>query len=613
MKSLNDVLDKYEPAIRRAFMASIREITSQARIGQVTAALERGDVQGAIDALFIDRGAFDAFERAIADAYAAGGKAGIAELGTLKDLSGTAFIVRFDARNLRAEKWIREHSSDFITRITGEQRAVVRTHIEAGMKAGRNPKATALDITGRYNPKTKRREGGIIGLSAPDEIAVRNAMADLETGNYAQYLNRKARDKRFDSVVRRAMRDDKPLKGGFIGRAINRYSDGLLKRRGQTIARTETISSIHGGQYEALTQVAETGKIREKDIRRVWDSSGDARVRDTHSQADGQTVGLKEDFVMSSGARLRYPGDHRGGAAEVINCRCLVHTRIDYFSNIETPEKRKPKPIKAKVAKAPKKETSKKQGPQFKYQEFTPPKTASDASKFLVESGVAKDADLKGVYNKSVANAINAAQEVTERFSLKPLEFVGPASRYKKARLRTPKRANASVYRHGDGVLHLPTKFGRISDVEDQIKISGIYKPKYIREHSVKIDKAKHLFSPEAEKAAKKFQDTQKYGWSTSSTGELKTARKTTIYHEYGHVLHLIDSPIGEDINAFIQAERPRQHGWNLSLSEYAGANDREFIAESFAVYMSRPKSEYYRIHPALLKIFRKHDRAYGT
>lgn len=56
--------------------------------------------------------------------------------------------------------------------------------------------------------------------------------------------------------------------------------------------------------------------------RRRWVTMHDAKVRETHRHAEGQTVGIDEPFVVG-GASLRHPGDRLGPASEVINCRCV--------------------------------------------------------------------------------------------------------------------------------------------------------------------------------------------------------------------------------------------------------------------------------------------------
>ena len=66
-------------------------------------------------------------------------------------------------------------------------------------------------------------------------------------------------------------------------------------------------------------------KAKEKgaDVVKQWDSTLDARTRDSHAQVDGEIKELDEKF--SNG--LRFPGDPSGGAAEVVNCRCALLQR----------------------------------------------------------------------------------------------------------------------------------------------------------------------------------------------------------------------------------------------------------------------------------------------
>lgn len=331
--TIGDLLDKYEPALRDAFLASIQEITSKVQIGQVIKALERGDVQGAIDALYLDRAAYSAFERAIDQAFNDGGAATIDALGTLRDPSGAAFVVRFDARNPRAEQWLKSHSSELVTRIVDDQREAVRSVLVDGMAKGDNPRTTALDIVGRINRATGKREGGILGLSQPQEVAVRNARQELQEGRFKDFLQRARRDKRFDRTLLKALETGKPLTPAQIEKMINRYSVSLLKLRGDTIGRTEALASLNAAQHESLKQLVETGKVQANQIRRIWSSARDLRVRNAHRFAEGQSVGLNENFNVG-GRFMAYPGDPAGGPENVINCRCIVNVRIDYFANL---------------------------------------------------------------------------------------------------------------------------------------------------------------------------------------------------------------------------------------------------------------------------------------
>ena len=75
--------------------------------------------------------------------------------------------------------------------------------------------------------------------------------------------------------------------------------------------------------------------VRAEDVVRAWDSTGDARTRETHAAADGQVVGQGEAFNVG-GALLMFPGDTSLGApaGETINCRCYSDIRIDFFARL---------------------------------------------------------------------------------------------------------------------------------------------------------------------------------------------------------------------------------------------------------------------------------------
>ena len=332
-KSIIELLDQYEPRLRDAFLAAIREITAKAQIGKIAEALGRGDVQAAIDALYIDRAAFDVFERAIAEAYGDGGANTLNGLPGLRSVTGERIVIRFDARNLRAERILREYSSQLVTRIVDEQRQNIRQVLDTGMRQGDNPRTVALDIVGRINRDTGRREGGIVGLSAPQAKYVENARRELSEGNFDAYLQRVRRDKRFDRTIGKAIREGKPLTAEQVNKIVNRYADSLLKLRGDTIGRTEALQSLHMAQHEALKQLVDTGKVTAAQVKRTWDATGDRRTRFDHAVADGKTVGLEERFIVGGRAML-YPSDPAGGAANVINCRCHVRIKIDYFAGL---------------------------------------------------------------------------------------------------------------------------------------------------------------------------------------------------------------------------------------------------------------------------------------
>ena len=333
--TIDDLAAQLEPRLRKAFLAGVAEITSAAQINRIAAALEQGDIQRAIDELSIDRAAYREFEDALAQAYSDGGAAALEEVGAVRDPEGQRFTIRFNARDLEAERFIREHSSEFITRIVDDQREAVRQAMQERLSEGVNPRTTALDIVGRIDNRTGRRSGGIVGLSAPQERYVSNARRELSEGDYSAYFTRERRDRRFDSVIRRAQREERPLTRQEIDRITGRYSDRLLQLRGETIARTETLTGLRAAQYEAARQLVASGRVRKEDVRLVWKATFDGRTRDSHAILHGESTGIDEPFVSPlTQARIRYPGDPMAPAGEIINCRCALSVRVDYGANL---------------------------------------------------------------------------------------------------------------------------------------------------------------------------------------------------------------------------------------------------------------------------------------
>lgn len=103
-------------------------------------------------------------------------------------------------------------------------------------------------------------------------------------------------------VLARRIRDDA---AGEIGRA-----------RSEVIARTETHTAANVGS-EAAASATGLQLVKE------WGATEDQRTRPAHAKADGQTVEKDADFIVG-GERLRFPGDPKGSAHNVINCRCVV-------------------------------------------------------------------------------------------------------------------------------------------------------------------------------------------------------------------------------------------------------------------------------------------------
>lgn len=336
-RQLESILAQLEPKLRKVFLRIVRNSQSLASVNLIAELVRLGRVDDIVEALGINQATLSELTEAVRSAYASAGQQGSAELPVLRIATGTSFrpvvSFSFDMRNPRAEEWLRRQSSELVTSIVNNQREAIRVALTQGMAVGDNPRQTALNIIGRVT-SSGNRVGGVVGLTEQQSQFVVNMREQLRSGNARQmqnYFNRERRDKRFDAIVRKAIAAGKPVDLATIDKIADRYADRLLQLRGENIARTESLAALNAGRQEAFSQAVQSGKLSQRNVRKVWSSTMDGRTRDSHTKMNGVTVDFDEPFTMPSGNRMMRPGDTSLGAGgeDVINCRCMVVFKVD--------------------------------------------------------------------------------------------------------------------------------------------------------------------------------------------------------------------------------------------------------------------------------------------
>lgn len=332
-KQLTELLAQFAPQLRDAILDGIRRLRDEALLSEVIRMIELGDEPGVLRALGLNPAVFNGFYFALAQTFEAGGIALIAGLPKyVMGADGVKSMIRFNIRDRDAEQWLATRSSQRVVEIEEDVRQSVRDALQRGMREGRNPRNVALDLVGRVNRQTGRREGGSIGLTAQQLNWVESARQKLLTLDES-YFEMGLRASRFDDVVREAIAARRPLPAETVDKLMGLYKDNALKHRGEQIGRTEALSALNRGEYEAIKQAADRNGRPLSAIRKVWDSAGDGRVRDSHRALDGMSVGMDEPFVSPvTGARMMHPHDVSldAPAREVIGCRCRVRYEIRF-------------------------------------------------------------------------------------------------------------------------------------------------------------------------------------------------------------------------------------------------------------------------------------------
>lgn len=335
-KELRALIDKLEPSLVEAFNKSIENLQSELVLKRIVDALANRDIEGAISALNIEEAAFSPLRAAYHQIFAAGGEAAAAAIP--KALASV--VVRFNVANPRAERQIAEMAGVEITRITEDTLQAARNVILKGYAEGQGPNSIGLDLAGRINVKSGRREGGVIGMTTPQSdaaLSLRDRLLSGSPSEMRKVLEMKLRDKRFDPALLRHIEAGTTPARADVDRMYARYVANAVRLRGETIARTETGRAVHAAAHEAFAQGLEKSGRSGATVVRVWRSARDKRVRDTHAEMDGQrVVGLTRPFISPSGAQMLHPLDTSmgAGAAEIINCRCDEELNIDYSAGL---------------------------------------------------------------------------------------------------------------------------------------------------------------------------------------------------------------------------------------------------------------------------------------
>lgn len=330
--SWESLLSQWEATLRKAFLDAIAAIRDQAALSAIATLFAKGDIDGAVKAVGLDPAHFRPLDKAVSNAFEAGGDATAKSIPPINQNGARARVI-FDVRSPAAESWMRNHSAALVTAVTDDQIEMMRVHLTNGLAKGVNPRTAALDLVGRVNPKTGHREGGMIGLTASQGEWVRAYEDELASDSPDDALARSLRDTRFDAAVRRAAAAGEPVPADLRAKMVTAYRNRALRFRAEGIARTETITAMHEGQQRAMDQAVESGAIKQAALTYIWRSARDGRVREAHRELDGKVAKAGEPFQSILGP-IRFPGDPQASAANRINCRCWREPKVDFLAGV---------------------------------------------------------------------------------------------------------------------------------------------------------------------------------------------------------------------------------------------------------------------------------------
>lgn len=343
-RTLEEINRVYGPKVVKAFADAIADIRSSVVLRRVVEALERGDVQRALEALNIDEAAFSTLRQQLAAAFAESATA-VTALTRLDPPGQTRAVLRWNVGNPEAVRALNEWLGTKITQITEDTREAARTALSEGYARGQGPRQIALDVVGRTGPNG-RRAGGVLGLDAQSErhvstmrYALENGFKD-ENGKPVFWIKRDGtlgsrlslRDKRHDRTILKMLKDGKAPSKAQVDAWTGRYSDKLLRERGNRIARTETAAAVEQGRFDAFRQGIAAKGYPEAYVIKEWrHGGGGMKPRVQHvAENEAEVRGLNTPFRMPDGTLIQYPHAPDIPAKHAVNCTCSLLIRMDW-------------------------------------------------------------------------------------------------------------------------------------------------------------------------------------------------------------------------------------------------------------------------------------------
>lgn len=316
---------RIEPRLRRGFREAVDSIRSVSFTALMDA-IGRKNVEEVLDLLGLTPSRWEPLRRAFYVGYETAGLDIQVSINKARSQASAAYMF-----NTQPPQRVADYTTNLIREINEDQRRMVSERLAPltsgvdQMLTGETPQKLALDLVGRVNKATGKREGGIIGLTSSQAKWGANYEIELDGVPDPNALTRALRDKRFDKTIRKAIREDRPLDPEVREAAINAYRNRSLRYRAENIAGNEAHAVVIQAQQEAWRQAIEEGRFTSDEVRRFWVTREDLRVRPNHAKVPGMNpkgVGIDEPFATPLG-----PAMHPGWSFEP-GCRCRTIYRL---------------------------------------------------------------------------------------------------------------------------------------------------------------------------------------------------------------------------------------------------------------------------------------------
>ncbi len=148
--------------------------------------------------------------------------------------------------------------------------------------------------------------------------SIENPLAKISLQNNSEVVKQQLKQVITQSIVK-----------GDGMRKVSENMKKVLDKNANNVFRiyqTETTRINNQANLDSMKHAKNKGL----ELRKKWVSTLDKKTRTSHQKLDGEVRNLDETFSND----LMYPGDPKGEAKDVINCRCTMITVLKGFENV---------------------------------------------------------------------------------------------------------------------------------------------------------------------------------------------------------------------------------------------------------------------------------------
>lgn len=319
-----EITDAFIPKVEKSWLDGFQATVNNISLTDLERAISSFDLQEAEEISNVGEWNFSELEMLLAVMWLT------TSIYTYRGFSSVRKIATALRQDAKQNDELQQLATRLLSDLASEQRGAVRSTILSGYSLGKRPREIALDIAGRYDPVSKKRIGGLIGLNNLQADAYNKLDLALRTGDKEDlktYLKWKTRDSRFDAWVRDRLAGN-PLSLQKRETILARYADRAIHLRAKGLADDITRVILATSQHSAINTQIRAGVFKASDLTKVWHTMEDQKVRFSHVPLDKKEVPYDDYYISGRGVPMLHPHDSNAPLSERAGCRCWQEYRL---------------------------------------------------------------------------------------------------------------------------------------------------------------------------------------------------------------------------------------------------------------------------------------------